>query len=85
MSAVSSSRIVMSGIEAPVPKRGMPPGEVAPDGQPSSRPFVVGRVEALDFLGLSDDDTKSFLGFNFAYYREAEVRACHASRVHPGN
>jgi len=73
MSAVSSSRIVMSGIEAPVPKRGMPPGEAAP-GQPSSRPFVVGRVEALDFLGLSDDDTKSFLGFNFAYYREAEIK-----------
>ena len=40
----------------------------------TNKPYVVGRVTALDFLGLSDDESSTFLGFNFAYYREAEIK-----------
>ena len=48
-------------------KRGMPPGE-------GGEPTVVGKIPALDFLDLSSDEEKTFLGFNFAYYREAEIK-----------
>lgn len=58
--------------DAVVKKRGLPPGEESPDG--AAKPPVVGRIEALDFLGLSDDEKQLFLGFNFAYYREAEIK-----------
>jgi len=59
--------------EEPTKKRGLPPGEVAPDGT-SSKAVVVGRVPALDLFQLCDDDTKQLFGFNFAYYREAEIK-----------
>jgi len=69
-----ASRVVMSTVaDEPVKKRGLPPGEAAPDGT-VSKPVVVGRVPALDFLKLGDDEDKSFLGYNFAYYREAEIK-----------
>jgi len=63
----------MMQIEAPVKKRGLPPGE-SDGGVPSAPAPVVGRVAALDFLGLSDDYERRLLGFNFAYYREAEIK-----------
>merc|ERR1719231_1622545 len=70
--ATSAAHAVSVGMSEalPVKKRGLPPGE-GPDGD---APWVVGKVQALDFLRLSDDDQKSFLGFNFAYYREAEIK-----------
>ena len=64
----------MSESTAVVKKRGLPPGEAAPDGVVFDKPQVVGKVTALDFLGLSSSDEKKFLGFNFAYYREAEIK-----------
>jgi len=75
-SPLAANAVIMSSVDAePVTKkRGLPPGEAAPLGSETERPQVVGRVAALDFLDLSDDDTKRFLGFNFAYYREAEIK-----------
>lgn len=71
---LSASSLVMSVPDLAEKKRGFPPGESAPAGAANDRPTVVGRVAALDFLDLSADDSKSFLGFNFAYYREAEIK-----------
>jgi len=72
--AGSSYHVVMSDVNVPAKKRGMPPGEAVPVGQVSDTPYVVGKVQALDFLRLSDDEEQRFLGFNFAYYREAEIK-----------
>ena len=65
--------VTMAGVPPTELKRGLPPGEEAP-GMDTNKPYVVGRVTALDFLGLSDDESSTFLGFNFAYYREAEIK-----------
>ena len=60
-STASTSRaaaVRMSDVsDAVVKKRGLPPGE--DDG--AAKPPVVGRIEALDFLGLSDDEKQLFL------------------------
>ena len=59
---------------APSKKRGLPLGEEPPAGVENAKPRVVGRVKGLDFLGLSEDYDATLLGFNFAYYREAEIK-----------
>ena len=50
MQAARSAHVIMTE-SAVAKRRGMPPGEEVPKGMMADEPMVVGRYEALDFLG----------------------------------